>query len=149
MTPAPTLTQPRGELLPNSESAGENAASYAARYASCFKARYTTDRGAAVRVAAPAGTTFLVPGTLVALPDEAGPASAPLVNQLLGRFVMHRADKLDALAKKPRRTKVSAAEDLLPLPPPLTPTPTPTPTRWPPRICSGLSRWPITMSTLA
>ena len=46
------------------------------------------------------------------LPDESGAEGAPLINQLLGRFVMVRPDKLDALAKKPRRTKVSA-EDLL------------------------------------
>ena len=55
---------------------------------------------------APSGTAFLIPGTLVTLPAEDGAEGAPLVNQLLGRFVMQRPDKLDALAKKPRRTKV-------------------------------------------
>ena len=68
----------------------------------------------------------------VTLPDESGAEGAPLINQLLGRFVMVRADKLDALAKKPRRTKVSA-EDLLPATsalasapsPPLNPPPAP------------------------
>ena len=98
------VKQPRGELVPQSEADDD----YAARYASVYQARYT----AKLRVAAPVGTAFQVPGPLVALPDEAGPEGAPLVNQLLGRFVVHRADKLDALAKKPRRSKV-APEDLL------------------------------------
>ena len=64
--------QPRGELLPASETGGEAAASYAARYAACFKRAYTTERGADVRVAAPVGSPFLVPGTMVTLPDESG-----------------------------------------------------------------------------
>ena len=51
--------QPRGELLPASETGGEAAASYAARYAACFKRAYTTERGADVRVAAPVGSPFL------------------------------------------------------------------------------------------
>jgi len=107
------VKQPRGELLAYSESdGGENAASYAARYSSCFQARYKNERGADIRVLAPSGTAFLIPGTLVTLPTEDGAEGAPLVNQLLGRFVMQRPDKLDALAKKPRRTKVSP-EDLL------------------------------------
>jgi hypothetical protein len=31
-----------------------------------------------------------VPGTMVTLPDESGAEGAPLINQLLGRFVMVR-----------------------------------------------------------
>ena len=106
------VKQPRGELLP--EWSDEHAKACSARFAGLWQSKYKGRVNG--RIAAPAGTRFVIPGDLVVLPEEDGKDGAPLVNQLLGRAVMPRADRLEGLKKRKEvfgsRSKVPE-EDLL------------------------------------